>query len=68
MVDAILTYLIVAAAAAFAMWKLVLPVRMRTVLRYALVGKSAPCEPQAQTEGCAGGCPGCGLAKAKPGV
>jgi multidrug resistance efflux pump len=63
MFDAILTYLIVALAAAFVIWKILLPVRVRTTLRARLAGDQVPCAPDAETAGCEGGCPGCGLAK-----
>ncbi len=63
MIDTILTYAIVAVAAVFVVWKIILPVRARTKLRYALAGRDAPCAPDAAESGCAGGCPGCGLAK-----
>ncbi len=64
MIDAIITYAIVAIAAGFVLWKLVLPVRVKTFVRYTLAGKKAPCAPVSTEGGCAGGCPGCGLAKA----
>ena len=63
MFDAILTLLIVALAAAFVICKILLHVRVRTTLRARLAGDQVPCTPDAKTAGCAGGCPGCGLAK-----
>lgn len=63
MLDIVLTSLIVMAAAAYVVWTLILPVRARTIVSAFVRGKPAPCEPDAATTGCAGGCPGCGLAK-----
>ncbi|MCC2099436.1 MAG: hypothetical protein KDJ29_21270 [Hyphomicrobiales bacterium] len=63
MVEAILTYLIVAMAAAFVIWKIFLPVRTRTILRAVMSGQQAPCDPDADTAGCSGGCSGCTLAQ-----
>ena len=63
MTDAIITYAIVAIAAGFVLWKLILPVRVKTIVRYTLAGKQAPCAPVTREGGCAGGCSGCGLAK-----
>lgn len=63
--DAILTYLIVAAAAGFVVWRIFLPLRVRIWLRYALRGRKAPCATEPETGGCAVGCSGCSLAKVK---
>ncbi|MGE3248363.1 MAG: hypothetical protein AB7F96_03195 [Beijerinckiaceae bacterium] len=62
MIDALAAYAIVAAAAAFVVWKLFVPVRFKTILWHTAAGKEAPCAPDAATSGCGEGCPGCGLA------
>ncbi|MDP4594307.1 MAG: hypothetical protein NWT00_07050 [Beijerinckiaceae bacterium] len=64
MLDIALTSLIILAAAAYVLWTLVLPVRARMIVSAVVRGKPVPCEPEAETTGCAGGCAGCGLAKA----
>ena len=62
MLDAIVTYAIVAIASGFVVWRFFLPVRSRLRLKHAIAGTTAPCEPLAETQGCAGGCSGCALA------
>ncbi len=63
MLDALLTYILVAIAAGFVVWRFALSVHLRTRLRHGFAGTPAPCEPEAATHGCGGGCDGCGLAK-----
>ncbi len=59
MTDAILTYSIVAIAAAFVLWRVILPARARSALRNSIAGEACPTETGG---GCAGGCSGCDLA------
>ena len=61
LLDAVLTYMIVFAAAAFVLWRIFLPVRFKTVLVHRLSGRKEPCATQAEEKGCAVGCSGCAL-------
>jgi hypothetical protein len=51
---------IVAVAAAYVVWRVLLPVQVKTKIRYRLAGQKEPCAPQ--DDGCAGGCAGCAVA------
>jgi hypothetical protein len=60
--DQFVTFVIVLAAALYVIWKIFLPVRTKTRLRYLASGSKAPCEPVSPQGGCAVGCAGCSLA------
>lgn len=66
MIDAIITYGIVAIAAFVVLWKVILPQRVRMTLRYKVMGTSEACPPEKFEGNCAGGCPGCGLMQNGP--
>lgn len=59
--DVTLTFMIVALAAAYVIWRVFLPVRWRTRMRSFLKGEKAPCAPEPETGACAVGCSGCAL-------
>jgi hypothetical protein len=59
MVDAALTFVIVAAAALFVVWRVALPAGLRARLKRA-AGRD--CVADASASGCPGGCSGCALA------
>lgn len=62
LLDQIVTFTIVAAAAAFVLWRFMLPARLRLVIRHRLSGGREPCAPQPEGGGCTVGCAGCSLA------
>lgn len=59
MLDAAVTFTIVAAAAAFVLWRVVLPAGLRARLRRA-AGRD--CVSESPASGCPGGCSGCAAA------
>ena len=61
LLDTVLTYMIVFAAACFVVWRIFLPVRVKTILLHRLSGRREPCAPQAEATGCSVGCSGCAL-------
>jgi hypothetical protein len=63
MIQALLTYLIVALAAAWVLWSIVLPVRLRSALRRGLGLRAPVCGLSGEGAGCGeDGCRGCPLA------
>ncbi|MCC0030127.1 MAG: hypothetical protein H6891_07670 [Brucellaceae bacterium] len=60
--DYAVTFAIVLAAALYVVWRIFLPVHVRTKIRHRLAGREAPCAPAAEQTGCAVGCSGCALA------
>lgn len=60
-VDQAVTFAIVAVAAAYVVWRVLLPVQTKTRIRYRLAGKDVPCAPLQDT-GCVVGCAGCAAA------
>ncbi len=60
-IDQAVVFAIVAVAAGYVVWRIFLPVQVKTKIRYRLAGKDAPCAP-VQDAGCAGGCVGCAVA------
>ncbi len=61
LLDQAVVFAIVAVAAAYVVWRIFLPVQVKTKIRYRLAGKDAPCAP-VQDNGCGGGCAGCAVA------
>ncbi|MDH3236576.1 MAG: hypothetical protein OEQ29_23910 [Alphaproteobacteria bacterium] len=60
MVQALVTYLIVALAAVWVLWSVVLPARLRHALRRTLARRSGLAAIQTGTGSCGeAGCPGC---------
>jgi hypothetical protein len=63
MIQALVTYPIVALAAAWVLWSMVLPVRLRAALRRGLGSRTVVCDVQGQAGGCGGSdCLDCPLA------
>lgn len=60
LLDQASVFIIVAVAAAYVVWRVLLPVQLKTKIRYRLAGQKEPCAPQ--DDGCAGGCAGCAVA------
>lgn len=63
MVENFLVYLIVAVAAAFVVWRVLLPTRAKAALRRATGGAGETCYDGQEGGACSGGCSGCGLSK-----
>jgi hypothetical protein len=62
MIDAIVTYAVVACAATFVAWRFFLPARLKLRIRHGLAGTKAPCAPEPESGQCGVGCSGCSLA------
>lgn len=61
MLEALVVYLIVAAAAVWVLWSVMLPARLRRAIRRRLAGRSRAVAAPTETRGCDNaGCPGCG--------
>ena len=63
--DTALVGLAVAGAALYLLLPLIMPTHLRTQMGHRLMGKPAPCAPNATTQGCGIGCSGCALPKRK---
>ena len=58
MIDAIVTFSLVACAALYVVWKLLLPTSIK---RRVGLGRPGPCPAGTRTSQCPSGCPGCAL-------
>lgn len=63
MLQAVVAYGIVACAAAFVVWRILLPARARLALRRLAGVAPADCAAGGDEGGCPGGCAGCSSAK-----
>ncbi|MBC7280931.1 hypothetical protein [Hoeflea sp.] len=61
MMDAILTYSLVALAALYVLRKLILPATVRRRISHGLSGRTTPCISDQQAGQCPAGCSGCTL-------